>query len=74
MRTTGQLVVRYQSPWRRRGLAIVGVLGGVLLLYVIYEWGRFAGGYSKFSPACIIHGVNLFRLSVTAGTAGSIHG
>ena len=46
---TGQLVVRYQSPWRRRGLAIVIVLGGVLLLYVIYEWGRFAGGYSKFA-------------------------
>ena len=46
---TGQLVVRYQSPWRRRGLAIVGLLGGVLLLYVIYEWGRFAGGYSKFA-------------------------
>jgi hypothetical protein len=46
---TGQLVVRYQSPWRRRGLAIVGVLAGALLLYVIYEWGRFAGGYSKFA-------------------------
>jgi uncharacterized protein DUF6776 len=46
---TGQLVVRYQSPWRRRGLAIVIALGGVLLLYVIYEWGRFAGGYSKFA-------------------------
>jgi uncharacterized protein DUF6776 len=46
---TGQLVVRYQSPWRRRGLAIAIVLGGVLLLYVIYEWGRFAGGYSKFA-------------------------
>jgi hypothetical protein len=46
---TGQLVVRYQSPWRRRGLLIVGVLGGLLLLYVIYEWGRFAGGYSKFA-------------------------
>jgi hypothetical protein len=45
----GQLVVRYQSPWRRRGLAIVIVLGGMLLLYVIYEWGRFAGGYSKFA-------------------------
>ena len=46
---TGHLVVRYQSPWRRRGLAIVGVLGGLLLLYVIYEWGRFAGGYGKFA-------------------------
>jgi hypothetical protein len=49
MRTTGQLVVRYQSPWRRRGLAIVGLLGGVVLLYAIYEWGRFAGGYSRFA-------------------------
>jgi hypothetical protein len=46
---TGQLVVRYQSPWRRRGLAIAGVLGGLLLLYVIYEWGRFSGGYNKFA-------------------------
>src|ERR1044072_4770908 len=46
---TGQLVVRYQSPWRRRGLAIVGVLGSLLLLYVIYEWGRFAGGGRKFA-------------------------
>ena len=46
---TGHLVVRYHSSWRRRGLAIVGVLGGVLLLYVIYEWGRFEGGYSKFA-------------------------
>jgi hypothetical protein len=46
---TGQLVVRYQSPWRRRGLAIACLLGGLLLLYVMYEWGRFSGGYSKFS-------------------------
>jgi hypothetical protein len=46
---TGHLIVRYQSPWRRRGLAIVGMLGGLLLLYVIYEWGRFSGGYSKFA-------------------------
>jgi hypothetical protein len=46
---TGRLVVRYQSSWRRRGLAIAGLLGGLLLLYVIYEWGRFEGGYSKFA-------------------------
>jgi hypothetical protein len=46
---TGQLVVRYQSPWRRRGLAIAGLLGGLLVLYVIYEWGRFSGGYNKFA-------------------------
>lgn len=46
---TGRLVVRYQSSWRRRGLLIAGLLGGLLLLYVIYEWGRFEGGYSKFA-------------------------
>lgn len=46
---TGRLIVRYQSSWRRRGLLIAGLLGGLLLLYVIYEWGRFEGGYSKFA-------------------------
>lgn len=46
---TGRLVVRHQSSWRRRGLLIAGLLGGLLLLYVIYEWGRFEGGYSKFA-------------------------
>lgn len=46
---TGRLVVRYQSSWRRRGLLIAGLLGGLLLLYVIYEWGRFEGGYGKFA-------------------------
>jgi hypothetical protein len=46
---TGRLVVRYQSSWRRRGLLIAGLLGGLLLLYAIYEFGRFEGGYSKFA-------------------------
>ena len=26
-----------------------GALGILLLLYVMYEWGRFEGGYSKFA-------------------------
>src|SRR5262245_66223962 len=46
---TGQLVVRYHSSWRRRAVLIAGALGVVVLLYVMYEWGRFEGGYSKFA-------------------------
>jgi hypothetical protein len=46
---TGQLVVRYHSSWRRRAVLIVGGVAVVLLLYVMYEWGRFEGGYSKFA-------------------------
>lgn len=46
---TGRLVVRYHSPWRGRWLVVAGVLGGLLLLYLMYEWGRFEGGYSKFA-------------------------
>jgi hypothetical protein len=46
---TGQLVVRYQPAWRRRVVLIAGALGILLLLYVMYEWGRFEGGYSRFA-------------------------
>jgi hypothetical protein len=46
---TGQLVVRYHSSLRRRAVLIGGVLGALILLYVLYEWGRFEGGYSKFA-------------------------
>jgi hypothetical protein len=46
---TGRMVVRYDSPWRRRSVLIGAALGSVLLLYGIYEWGRFQGGYSKFA-------------------------
>ena len=46
---TGQLVVRYHSSWRRRAALVGAVCGGLLLLYVMYEWGRFEGGYSKFA-------------------------
>lgn len=46
---TGRLVVRYHSPWRRRSVAIGACVGALVLLYGIYEWGRFQGGYSKFA-------------------------
>ena len=46
---SGQLVVRYHSPWQRRAVLIALALGGLLLLYLTYEWGRFEGGYSKFA-------------------------
>ncbi|HEX7116113.1 MAG TPA: DUF6776 family protein [Steroidobacter sp.] len=46
---SGRLVVRYQSSGRRRAVAVLVALGSALLLYLIYEWGRFEGGYSKFA-------------------------
>jgi len=46
---TGQLVVRYHSSWRRRAVLVALALGFLVLLYVMYEWGRFEGGYSKFA-------------------------
>ena len=46
---TGRMVVRYHSPWRRRSVLVAFVLAGIILLYGIYEWGRFQGGYSKFA-------------------------
>jgi hypothetical protein len=48
---TGQLVVRFHAPWRRRLLLAAMIVGGILLLYVTYEWGRFDGGYSVFAAA-----------------------
>lgn len=46
---TGQFIVRYRPPWQRRLLIAGAVVGALLLLYVMYEWGRFDGGYSKFA-------------------------
>lgn len=46
---TRRLVVRYHSSWRRRSLLIATAVGALLSLYLVYEWGRFAGGYSKFA-------------------------
>jgi hypothetical protein len=44
---TGRLVVRYQAPWRRPLVVCAAVLVAALVLYLIYEWGRAAGGFSK---------------------------
>ncbi|HEY4369941.1 MAG TPA: DUF6776 family protein [Steroidobacteraceae bacterium] len=46
---TGHHVVRYRPSWRQRLFVVGGILGVLLLLYVMYEWGRFEGGYSKFA-------------------------
>lgn len=46
---TGRFVVRSRPPWQRRLLIAGSLLGVVLLLYLVYEWGRFDGGYNKFA-------------------------
>jgi hypothetical protein len=46
---TGAFVIRQNPTWRRRAVLIGGLLGGLIALYLMYEWGRFEGGYSKFA-------------------------
>ena len=46
---TGAFVIRQNPTWRRRAVLIVGTLGMLIALYLMYEWGRFEGGYSKFA-------------------------
>ncbi|HEU4485938.1 MAG TPA: DUF6776 family protein [Povalibacter sp.] len=45
----GQFIIRSRPPWQRRLLLIGGCLGALVLLYAVYETGRFQGGYSKFA-------------------------
>lgn len=42
-------MVRQMPSWRRRALLIAAVLGSLVAMYLMYEWGRFEGGYSKFA-------------------------
>lgn len=42
-------MVRQMPSWRRRALLVVAVLGSLVAMYLMYEWGRFEGGYSKFA-------------------------
>lgn len=46
---TGAFVIRQHPSWRRRALLIGTLLGGIVALYLMYEWGRFEGGYSRFA-------------------------
>lgn len=46
---TGAFVVRQMPSWRRRVLLVGAVLGTLVAMYLMYEWGRFEGGYSKFA-------------------------
>lgn len=44
---TGQLVIRRHSPWRRGLLGGGGLILGALLLYGMYEWGRYSAGHNQ---------------------------
>lgn len=46
---TGQFVIRQHPTWRRRAVLIGAVLGSIVVLYAMYEWGRLEGGYSRFA-------------------------
>lgn len=46
---TGHHVVPYRPPWQSRLRLIAGVLVLCIVLYGMYEWGRFEGGYSKLA-------------------------
>lgn len=43
---TGQLVIRFHAPWRRRVMVGLLALGLLLIPYLAYEVGRWASGYS----------------------------
>lgn len=46
---TGAFIIRQHPTWRRRAVLIGAVLGSLIAMYAMYEWGRFEGGYSKFA-------------------------
>lgn len=46
---TGAFVIRQHPTWRRRALLVGTLVGGLIALYVMFEWGRFEGGYSKYA-------------------------
>lgn len=48
---TGQLVIRRHAPWRRRLLLGGSVAAVALLLYGMFEWGRFAAGHNQLAVA-----------------------
>ncbi len=46
---TGQLVIRRHAPWRRRILVCAGAVLATLLLYGVYEWGRYDAGHNQLA-------------------------
>ncbi len=42
-------MVRQMPSWRRRALLVGALVGTLVAMYLMYEWGRFEGGYSKFA-------------------------
>lgn len=42
-------MIRQHPSWRRRVVLVGALLAGILSLYLMYEFGRFEGGYSKFA-------------------------
>lgn len=48
---TGQLVVRYHTPLKRRALLAGLLIASVVLIYGAYELGRYRAGYDVLSAA-----------------------
>jgi hypothetical protein len=46
---TGAFVIRQNPTWRQRVLRVAVVVLSMVAFYMMYEWGRFEGGYSKFA-------------------------
>jgi hypothetical protein len=45
----GQLVVRRHAPWKRRLAAASVALLAIVVVYAVYEWGRFDAGYDRLA-------------------------
>ena len=46
---TGQLVIRRHAPWRKGLLGGGGLVLGALVLYGMYEWGRYNAGHNQLA-------------------------
>ncbi len=46
---TGQLVIRRHAPWRRGLLGSGGLILGALVLYGMYELGRYNAGHNQLA-------------------------
>jgi hypothetical protein len=46
---TGQLVIRRHAPWRKGLLGGGGLILGLMVLYGMYEWGRYSAGHDQLA-------------------------